>query len=55
MVWEELIFVDQNTDSLFEAGAFKTKYVSKVGTGLLKIISIDSKIMTRVAVVFLTG
>jgi len=30
MVWEELIFVDQNTDSLFEAGAFKTKFVSKV-------------------------
>ena len=54
MVWEELIFVDQNTDSLFEAGAFKTKYVSKVGTGL-KIKIIDNKIMTRVAVVFLTG
>ena len=32
MVWEELIFVDQNTDSLFEAGAFKTKFVSKVHT-----------------------
>ena len=30
MVWEDLIFVDQNTDSLFEHGAFLSKYVSKV-------------------------
>jgi len=30
LVWEELIFVDQNTDRLFEKGAFLTKYVSKI-------------------------
>ena len=30
MVWENLIFTDQNTDSLFEWGGFKTKYVSKI-------------------------
>ena len=30
MVWEDLIFVDQNTDSLFEHGSFLSKYVSKV-------------------------
>ena len=30
MVWEDLMFEDQNTDGLFEPGAFLTKYVSKV-------------------------
>ena len=30
MVWEDLIFTDQNTDALFEWGAFKSKYVSKI-------------------------
>ena len=30
MVWENLIFTDQNTDSLFEWGGFKTKFVSKI-------------------------
>lgn len=30
MVWEELMFIDQNTDSLFEKGAFQTKFVSKI-------------------------
>jgi hypothetical protein len=30
MVWEGLMFNDQNTDSLFEWGAFQSKYVSKI-------------------------
>jgi len=30
MVWEGLMFNDQNTDSLFEKGVFQTKYVSKI-------------------------
>ena len=30
MVLEDLIFQDQNTDSLFEPGGFKSKYVSKI-------------------------
>jgi len=30
MVWEDLMFQDQNTDGLFEHGAFLTKYVSMV-------------------------
>jgi len=30
MVWEDLIFTDQNTDQLFEWGGFLSKYVSKV-------------------------
>ena len=29
-MWEELIFKDQNTDSLFEWGGFESKYVSKI-------------------------
>ena len=30
MVWEELIFQDQETDMLFVKGAFLSKYVSKI-------------------------
>merc|ERR1719312_1107468 len=30
MVWEDLIFTDQNTDRLFEWGGFLSKYVSKI-------------------------
>jgi hypothetical protein len=35
MVWEGLMFNDQNTDSLFEWGAFQAKYVSKIEESLL--------------------
>lgn len=39
MVWEELIFVDQNTDSLFEMGSFKSKYVSKEHKNFKRLLS----------------
>lgn len=47
MVWENLIFVDQNTDSLFEHGSFLSKYVSKIEADPVGDYTKCRKVMTQ--------
>merc|ERR1719369_1092860 len=46
-VWEDLLFQDQNTDALFEHGAFLTKYVSSVEADPVGDYTKCRKVMTE--------
>ena len=48
MVWEGLIFQDQNCDGLFEPGIFKTKYVSEIEADPVGSFEKARKVLTEI-------